>query len=193
MEPETKRCSKCGETKATSAFSLGRTRGDGLQGFCKTCSSARAAKYYHDIKSYPEYKAKAVARAAKYHHDRKDDPEYKAKMAARSRKRKYNITKNQYAEMLAEHDGKCALCGKSFGDGSLKVHIDHDHRTGTVRSLLHAQCNTSLHSIENPNFLLPALAYLERHGCSPLRCYEENIVLPPIEGPKTEPATTGQT
>jgi hypothetical protein len=37
-----KKCSKCGEWKAESAFAKNRTRGDGLQSECKACHNKRA-------------------------------------------------------------------------------------------------------------------------------------------------------
>lgn len=62
--------------------------------------------------------------------------------------RKYGIGVTQYDEMLARQGGGCAICGaapdhpRNRGNGSL--HVDHDHKTGRVRGILCAECNTTL-------------------------------------------------
>jgi ubiquitin C-terminal hydrolase len=54
----------------------------------------------------------------------------------------YNITVDQYDEMLAAQGGGCKICGASSTTYSL--HVDHDHETGKVRGILCATCNTAL-------------------------------------------------
>lgn len=44
--------------------------------------------------------------------------------------------------------GLCALCGKPFSTKNPGV-VDHDHKTGHVRGLLHRGCNAALGTIEN--------------------------------------------
>ena len=55
----------------------------------------------------------------------------------------YNITEEQYLDMLCQQGNKCAICTVSFG-GSLKDFIDHCHETGKVRGILCFRCNTAL-------------------------------------------------
>ena len=49
--------------------------------------------------------------------------------------------------LLAEQGNCCALCGNpcSFDQAVL----DHDHKTGEVRGVLHRGCNTALGKVEN--------------------------------------------
>ena len=55
----------------------------------------------------------------------------------------YNLTKEQY-EAILEHQGNvCGLCKEPFKE-SQTPHIDHDHKTGYVRGIVHAYCNTRL-------------------------------------------------
>ncbi len=54
----------------------------------------------------------------------------------------YGITYEEYETLLAAQEGVCAICG----GGTSKRHfaVDHNHRTGQVRGLLCARCNTGL-------------------------------------------------
>lgn len=51
------------------------------------------------------------------------------------------------ATKLAEQGGRCALCGDLIEAG--QAVLDHDHRTGYVRGVLHKGCNSMLGHIEN--------------------------------------------
>lgn len=82
-------------------------------------------------------------------------------------RRKFNITLDAYERMFEEQRGCCAICKKeeriagAFGRRLLAV--DHDHRTGKIRGLLCAACNTTLGKFgDSPLLLLEAALYLER-------------------------------
>lgn len=68
---------------------------------------------------------------------------------------RYNLSYDEYREILALHDGKCAICL----DRKAKV-IDHDHATGKVRGGLCGACNMALHLIEDRQSLRRALSYI---------------------------------
>jgi hypothetical protein len=73
----------------------------------------------------------------------------------------YGITKEQYDAMLAEQDGKCAIC--RGGNGGQRFHVDHNHLTAVVRGLLCFHCNQGLGSFrDDANFLRLAIDYLEK-------------------------------
>jgi len=75
----------------------------------------------------------------------------------------YGITAEVFAEMIAEQKNKCWICKKDFGETT--PHIDHCHISGSVRGLLCMDCNTSLGGFhDNPEFLLRAVAYLQKFG-----------------------------
>jgi hypothetical protein len=77
---------------------------------------------------------------------------------------KYGISLVKRDAMLADQDGRCAIC---FSDshGHKDWHVDHDHVTGTVRAILCGRCNPGLgHFRDKPGSLLSAVVYLGNHG-----------------------------
>lgn len=83
-------------------------------------------------------------------------------------KNKYKITLSDYNDLLLEQNGRCAICGKDrdFGGQGNKLHVDHDHKTGSVRGLLCNGCNVGLaHFGDNVNSLSSAIEYLRRVPC----------------------------
>jgi len=84
-------------------------------------------------------------------------------------KKKYGITAAEYEQLLDDQEGGCAIChspdpkAKCFGNDT-RLHVDHDHATGTVRGLLCHPCNTSLGAMgDSPARLRRAATYLEAH------------------------------
>jgi len=67
----------------------------------------------------------------------------------RARTRPFGLNIKDYFDMLETQNGRCLIChvnkcatGKNFA-------IDHDHKTGKVRGLLCASCNSKLGWYEN--------------------------------------------
>ena len=77
---------------------------------------------------------------------------------AMDRWRKYGLTPEAFAELVAAHDGHCAICDRV----PKRLVIDHDHDTGVVRGLLCDPCNIRVGWIEKEG-LAAALAYLQKH------------------------------
>jgi hypothetical protein len=116
--------------------------------------------------------------------DRKEryarDADYRARVKARQRaynqahkhaisvrrqgghlKRRYGISRTDYAAMLARQGGVCAICGKP---PEKTLCVDHCHSTGRIRGLLCRQCNFGLGCYaEDQAALVAVLAYLG-HG-----------------------------
>lgn len=103
--------------------------------------------------------------ARKWASRRERDPTYEPK---RWLKRRYNITHEDYAEMLKAQGGVCAIC-KAPETRVLKqtgavqaLAVDHCHKGGQVRGLLCWRCNTTLGKVEDSAALLRAMiGYLE--------------------------------
>ncbi len=80
-------------------------------------------------------------------------------------KRHYNITIDEYEDMLAQQAGGCAICGSCEpGNKRNKVlHVDHDHTTGAVRGLLCQSCNHMLGGAKDDTSILRrGIMYLEK-------------------------------
>jgi hypothetical protein len=79
--------------------------------------------------------------------------------------RTYGVPKGTYIRMLAEQEGKCAICGKVPPGRPLGM--DHCHTTGRVRDLLCNHCNSGLGMFgDNSELMLKAIAYLARHAAA---------------------------
>jgi len=95
-----------------------------------------------------------------------DKPVVKQKPDARSEKDrwlkfKYNITIEDWEDMLQEQNHQCAICGVHQSQVKRVFHTDHDHETGKVRGLLCADCNHGLGKFkDNVDNLLNAINYL---------------------------------
>jgi hypothetical protein len=61
---------------------------------------------------------------------------------------RYGLTPEAIQKQLQLQRGKCALCRKPFTEARRPV-VDHDHRTGAFRGLLHRGCNTLIGQIEH--------------------------------------------
>lgn len=83
-------------------------------------------------------------------------------------KRFFDLTKEQYAEILASQGGTCALCPRTEdavdGDGKSRLlSVDHNHTTFEIRGLLCHNCNVGVgHFRDSPAALRRAAEYLER-------------------------------
>lgn len=76
----------------------------------------------------------------------------------RRRLAKRGITIEQFNQLLAEQDGRCAVCGRER-----RLDIDHCHDTGAVRGLLCGPCNRALGFLDdNPALMRAAAEYIER-------------------------------
>ncbi len=59
---------------------------------------------------------------------------------------KQREVKEYRQQQLAQQNNCCALCGDEIIDDAV---LDHDHKTGLIRQVLHRGCNSLLGKIEN--------------------------------------------
>ena len=71
------------------------------------------------------------------------------KWERKSRLQKFGLTENEYAKMVEEQNGVCAICAGPPDTRWKKLAVDHCHETGKVRGLLCMVCNTMLGRLEN--------------------------------------------
>lgn len=82
-------------------------------------------------------------------------------------RRQYGISEDEYKSRLKEQRGRCNICGSKDQrgrSGSTYFQVDHDHKTGAVRGLLCAPCNSGLGSFgDDIKRLEKAIEYLRAH------------------------------
>jgi hypothetical protein len=83
---------------------------------------------------------------------------------------RYGLDKQKWTALFESQKSRCACCGTSSPDATRGWHTDHDHKTGAVRGILCAGCNTAIgQSNENPSRLLSMVDYLRRHARAPAK------------------------
>jgi hypothetical protein len=70
----------------------------------------------------------------------------------------YNISVEEYEQILDYQGGGCAICGRP--PKTIRLSVDHDHATGAVRGLLCHQCNRWLKERVTVEWLTRASQYM---------------------------------
>ena len=76
------------------------------------------------------------------------------------------MTKEEFMQMVETQGGVCPLCGLPFDDSVVNTRacVDHDHKTGKLRGILHDRCNVGLGIFKDDIELLKkAIVYLEKN------------------------------
>ncbi len=141
--------------------------------YAKMSAEKKADRYGKQMAWRKKMTPEKLAEAAE--HKRKARAADPAKYTAIARKAalkfKYKMTPEDYDARVLKQGGCCALCGKPVAEGKRLV-VDHDHKTGLVRGLLHPACNTGLGKLgDNLEGLALAVAYLEKargYACNDL-------------------------
>jgi hypothetical protein len=80
--------------------------------------------------------------------------------------RTYSLTADQYAALLELQDGRCAVCRAK--PKTVRLAVDHDHRSGRTRGLLCSKCNHELLGAAHDSLELleNAVAYIKEPPAS---------------------------
>lgn len=78
--------------------------------------------------------------------------------------RRYGLTEQQYAALVASQGGVCAICKSPQGNAlGRALAVDHCHGTYVIRGALCFHCNAAVgHLRDNPSLALAAAEYLQR-------------------------------
>lgn len=77
-------------------------------------------------------------------------------------KKSYNLTLEEYEEILKKQEYKCKIC-KADIKGRKKAQIEHNHKTNKVRGILCVRCNTAIGLFkENIETMKLAIEYLQQ-------------------------------
>ena len=134
-----KKCSRCKKNKDEAEFY--HRKSGRIDTWCKCCRR-------DDVKRY----RKTHPHNSEYHKAYREA--HREEIVEHIRKRKYGADFD-YGQMLADQQGRCAICGEA-----VTLVVDHNHETGEVRGLLCSNCNVGLgYFIDDPELLLAAVAY----------------------------------
>lgn len=166
---QTKRCNKCKENKSLSSFRKVSKSKDGYCYYCRPCETAITYRArYKDIESSERFREKQRL----YREKKNQNPEWVKKETERKRlhnlTKRYSITTKFYNNMLEEQNNLCAICGKEFNNSDHvhdKPNIDHCHKTGKIRGIVHSKCNSMIGFAEDDvEKLEEAIKYLKKHN-----------------------------
>jgi hypothetical protein len=139
-----KTCCWCKRELPLEAFPPSKQRPDGLYLACRECHRAYAAEW------------------------RKKN---RRKLRDQQLRKKYGISIEQYEEIAATQDGRCAICRRACPTGRMLA-VDHDHDCcpgqltcgKCIRALLCTNCNKGVGMFgDDPQLLLAAAAYLMQY------------------------------
>jgi len=157
-------CSKCSTSLHESNFYV-RKNGN-LHKECKECYKIRIREYRKNNLEYVREKEKSYRKSdpEKYkERDRKRSPARKLERREYHLKRLYNISLNEYYEILTVQNGGCAICGKEKSKSKDFLCVDHDHKNGEIRGILCDNCNRGLGLFDdNAELLMNAFNYLNK-------------------------------
>jgi Recombination endonuclease VII len=180
-----KECRICHAMFPLENFSKRPTRKDpeNRRNECLGCRNRKNNAYYH---AHPEKQresserwrrkmtgqetnADKMRRWMRKHYEavekhRRKNPEYAKRARAWDHARtlrRYGLTEEQFQEMLARQQNRCALCLLEFDEARGRRAIDHCHETKAVRGILCGGCNMALHKLERDlTWAAKAIAYL---------------------------------
>lgn len=153
-----KTCTRCNISKPLDEFTKGKAR-------CKKCCTEISLEWYHKKmrdSSYRKSRAKAKMKAYWKDRDRINDMRAKKRL-----ERDYNITYDEWINLLEKQDNQCAICKDTIEwqspDGKYRACVDHCHINGNIRGLLCPRCNQALGLFrDDPEIMQRAITYLQQ-------------------------------
>jgi len=109
--------------------------------------------YPNCLKGYPQGKPKRIP-----------DGSLDVVTARRRRRlwREYQMSLEDYNNLLELQNNCCAICNINQEKIIIKLCVDHNHETGSVRGLLCSNCNSGIGFLkDNPDLIFNAIKYLE--------------------------------
>lgn len=129
----------------------------------RICSKCRVEK---DITEFTKNKAKSGGHSYECKSCRKEYRKTHKELGIRHTfKYRYGINIEQKHEIIKRQKKKCAICLRPLDlNKPIRVHMDHNHKTGNIRGVLCPKCNYFLAYIrENIGFLERATDYLIKY------------------------------
>jgi predicted nucleic acid-binding Zn-ribbon protein len=159
----TRICCVCKFEKDLTEFRKDKGQPLGRMYGCKDCCKKKFKKWYH---GNPELAKQMRDSKSEYRKQYYESEKGVSVNRASWLKTNYNLSLDDYQQMLNEQNGVCAICGKTAESKSVRVKnlsVDHDHVTNSVRGLLCTPCNRALGMFEdNIDILKSAVNYLSK-------------------------------
>jgi len=170
----TKSCIACREQKSLDEYHKDKNQKDGRAKRCKDCVRSYMATYNRraDVRRREKLRGQLRTRDRRDRYLSWDEIEAslaetgesprqkyrrsnKGRLTARvfSLKYKYGLTLDDFYAMLKRQRKKCAICRAKFLSLDA-IHVDHCHRSNTVRGLLCKSCNAGLGLFKDSKTLL---------------------------------------
>ena len=169
-----KSCKRCKGRLPLSQFGKDKARKDGISFYCLACN-VKLAKIWRQShpKSDKRTRQLTTEQKQRYYQKQRIWLANNRDRSAQNRKRyyathkaqvnrlhkksylktRYNLTLEEYSELMQVG---CMVCYSQ-----VRLHIDHDHKSGVVRGVLCSQCNTALGLMqESPERFQRAILYL---------------------------------
>lgn len=133
------------------------------QAACPGCGETKPAASFYMVSGRPAPECKECIKATRREW-RKANPELlRERMIGYQLQFKYRVSREQYEALLTAQGGICGICGTPPQSRKMRLAVDHDHRSGTIRGILCGQCNTAIGLFgEDLALLRRAAEYLER-------------------------------
>lgn len=175
--PDEKWCRRCRLVKPLTDFGVHASSSDRKQTYCRKCFAdiyrERRERAGHVVRPAAVPEGHKFCRGCErilpfadwaLRSSTKDGLAFRCKacMSAKDKakhlERTYGMTVDELESLLAEQDGRCAICRTAAA-----VHVDHDHVTCEIRGLLCFRCNAALGQFgDDPIVLRQAARYLEQ-------------------------------
>jgi hypothetical protein len=158
-----KTCTSCNISKSIDNFY--KSKRDGNVSRCKPCSSKKRKESHEKMMEIPGYREVFNKKQREYN---LKNPRSYEKRKAEWLRYKYNISLEDYDNLLASQNGVCAICQKECKT-KRGLAIDHDHLCcpgekicgKCIRGLLCANCNGAIGMLqEDITILARAVEYL---------------------------------
>lgn len=135
---------------------------------CRQCGQTKPLDSFHKSKGYRDGRRGTCRECRRDRYRANRDCEWASHL-----KRMYGMTADEYAAILREQGGVCAVCGKTPEENGRYLAVDHDHSCcpgkrscgKCVRGLLCIACNRGIGYLQDSTELLhAAVVYLRRVG-----------------------------
>ncbi len=114
---------------------------------CRKCGS---------LERYPNGNCKPCGVSAQRRSYETEPLKHKKRQVARY----YGITGEEKEAIYAKQNGACAFCFEPLpGVWTRGCHVEHDHKSGRVRGLVHHQCNVIIGILESDRYKALAKEY----------------------------------